>query len=86
MEQPTKKVKLENEADKKEFENAKNIREIQNKGENDNNKTQNRGEKDNKEGDRIFLVREGIQEKRYGVIQKFAAKNGFICEEELSDR
>lgn len=86
MEQVTKKIKLEDERDKMKLE-------VQNKGENDDNEPQNRGERDNKEGERdnkdgeiIFLVKEGVQEKRYGVIQKFATKNRFICERELSDR
>lgn len=34
----------------------------------------------------VFLIKEGIQEKRFGLIQKFASKNGFLHEDKLSDR
>ncbi|XP_042207064.1 uncharacterized protein LOC121855925 isoform X4 [Homarus americanus] len=34
----------------------------------------------------VFIVKEGIQNKRFCVIHKFASNNGFICEEKLSER
>lgn len=85
MAEAAKKIKLDDRTDKQGLENGKDTCEVEKEGGNEN-KIRNGGEKSDKEGERIFLVREGIQEKRYGVIQKFATKNGFICEEELSDR